>query len=339
MKSVAKNNGIFKTSKLTLGELEFLPQISRVEGSNLIVWRNFGNYSLKSGGVKVPIKDVLEVGNAALVEYIFRSLIPQMPKLLPWALSDKSVVKLADYLLRFKSGSPATFYLYASLIQYFSKWSGNPPSRIIADAVNGGTTNFKKLQEHQKNLIEYVAHLQDRKLAPNRVNNYVKAVKALYKTAGIKLELPYSLPRRAVSQYRAPTPAELEKVMEVANLREKVIASALALGGFREGTLCRLKYRHVRSDLEAGVVPIHIHVEASETKGKYGAFDTFLGAECASWLKMYIDARRRGTGKKKQERHRHSTPRGNHRRLPAYSERRTRKSQADKRKTDIQNNS
>jgi len=42
----------------------------------------------------------------------------------------------------------------------------------------------------------------------------------------------------------------------------------LALGGFREGTLVKLKYRHIRDDLEKGIVPLHVHIKAEITKGK-----------------------------------------------------------------------
>jgi len=69
----------------------------------------------------------------------------------------------------------------------------------------------------------------------------------------------------------------------------------LALGGFREGTLLRLQHRHAREDLERGLVPLHIHVEPEITKGKYHDYDTFLDAEAAEYLKLYLDARRRGS--------------------------------------------
>lgn len=51
----------------------------------------------------------------------------------------------------------------------------------------------------------------------------------------------------------------------------------------------------MKRDLEAGIVPIHIHVEADITKGKYHDYDTFLGTEAVTYLKAYIAARRRGT--------------------------------------------
>lgn len=55
----------------------------------------------------------------------------------------------------------------------------------------------------------------------------------------------------------------------MADVRGKVIVSMLALGAFRIGTLCKLRYRHVRHDLERDATPVHVHVEAEITKGRY----------------------------------------------------------------------
>ncbi|MBE0511697.1 tyrosine-type recombinase/integrase, partial [Candidatus Bathyarchaeota archaeon] len=60
------------------------------------------------------------------------------------------------------------------------------------------------------------------------------------------------------------------------------------------GTLCKLCYRHVHHDLERGITPVHIHVEAAITKGKYHNYDTFIGREAVEYLKAYLEARRNG---------------------------------------------
>jgi site-specific recombinase XerD len=73
------------------------------------------------------------------------------------------------------------------------------------------------------------------------------------------------------------------------------MVSLMALGGFREDTLTKLVYRHVRSDLEARRTPIRVHVETTITKGRYGDYDTFLGAEAVEFLKLYLDSRRHGS--------------------------------------------
>src|SRR4030067_2669189 len=65
--------------------------------------------------------------------------------------------------------------------------------------------------------------------------------------------------------------------------------------GFREGPFAKLKYRHVRERREANRIPIHIHVEAEITKGKYHDYDTFINAEASHLLKLYIEDRKRGT--------------------------------------------
>ena len=73
------------------------------------------------------------------------------------------------------------------------------------------------------------------------------------------------------------TPEELSGVTEIADVKEKTIVNILALSGIGIGTLVKLTYGHVRKDLEAGIVPIHIHVEKEITKGKYQDYDTFIG--------------------------------------------------------------
>jgi len=96
---------------------------------------------------------------------------------------------------------------------------------------------------------------------------------------------------------RAPKPEELAKLLDIDNLREKLILSMLALGGFREETLSKLQYRHVREDLENNRTPVHVHVEAEITKGRYHDYDTFLGPETVQYLKLYVDQRRKGSAK------------------------------------------
>jgi integrase len=100
-----------------------------------------------------------------------------------------------------------------------------------------------------------------------------------------------------VYKSRAPTPEELQKILDIADLRERVIIALLAYGGFREGTLIKLKYGHVRRDIENGIIPLHIHVEAEITKGKYHDYHTFLGQEAVNYLKLYLQLRRKGTDK------------------------------------------
>ena len=290
-----QNNSFFHPPMLTLEDLSWLQEMGEIENGIFRLKRNRSGRKLRTP-VSFPVDRILDIGQSGLVEFIIGSLVLERPKLVPFVLENRSLIELGRYLLRYRSGSPNTFYLYAHLIEYFSKWMRRTPDEIVADVKDlNDMPKPEKVQIHAKWLEDYVAHLQDRRLAPNRIANYIRAVKVLYKTSGIRIDLPYSLPRRVVRRDRAPTPEELLKLLEIADLRERVIILMLALGGFREGTLVRLQYRHVQRDLETGVVPIHIHIEAEITKGKYHDYDTFIGPEATEYLKLYLEDRRKGS--------------------------------------------
>ncbi len=246
--------------------------------------------------IEVPLERILAVGQRGLVEYILRSLLAERPKLIPLVLENQSLLELARYYLRYRTGSAKTLYVNVDCIARYSTRTSISPDALISGVKDeNGLVRYPEVPKHVKALEDYVAELQDRGLAPSRIANYVKAIRGLYRVNGIELKLPYSLSRRSVRKDRAPKLEELQHVLEVGDLREKAIISLLALGGFREGTLVRLRYRHVREDLERGAVPLHIHVESEITKGKYHDYDTFLGAETVTYLRLYLEKRRQGS--------------------------------------------
>ena len=131
--------------------------------------------------------------------------------------------------------------------------------------------------------------MQDRKLTPGRVQSCVGHVKSWYKINSSTITLPYTLSRRVTRKDRSPRPEELQNVLNVADLREKVKVSLPALSGFREETLSRLRYGHVREGLEANRTPFHCAVEIEITKGKYASYSTFIGGEAADYLRLYLE--------------------------------------------------
>ena len=109
------------------------------------------------------------------------------------------------------------------------------------------------------------------------------------------MKLKEKLRRKVTYKDRAPKPEELAIMLDKSAVREAFIIAGMATGGFREETFSKLKYRHVKEDLEANRFPIHIHVEAAITKGKYHDYDTFLNVEASKLLKIYIEGRKKGT--------------------------------------------
>ncbi len=246
--------------------------------------------------VEVRLPGDMSRGEEDVYDYIIRSLLNDTPRLIPFACESRAIFDLAKYLRRGLSSSEHTLRTYVHGVAQFCRWAGRAPDELICECkTSDGLPDQKKLAEHAKLLDDYVGSLQADGLAPLTIANYVKAIKSLYRANGLELRLLYRLKRTIKNEDRAPTPEELQRMIDLGNLRDKAIVSMLALGGFRIGTLARLKYRHVRGDLERGMVPVQVHVEADITKGKYHSYDTFLGKEAAEYLKAYLDLRRRGT--------------------------------------------
>jgi len=232
----------------------------------------------------------------SLINYVIGALSWKMPALVEFTLINQSCRKLAQHLLRHNTGSAATLYQYMYGVHRFCSWIQKTPDQLISECkTSDDLPEPRNLSLRVKALDDFVGDLQAEDLAPGTISNHVKGVKALFRVNGLKLELPYRLSKRVIYSDRSPRPEELQRLIDLADLRDKVIVALLALGGFREGTLVRLCYRHVADDLERGVVPLHVHVEAEITKGKYADYDAFLGDEAVEYLRLYLAQRRAGS--------------------------------------------
>jgi integrase len=224
-------------------------------------------------------------------QFVIDAFRHKMSSLIPFAFNNESILKIAGYLLNYTIGSRATLYQYVFGVYRFYRWLGKNPDDVIREVI----LDKAEIDTYLRRIEEFIGDLRAEGLAPGTINNHVKGVKALFKANRINLVLPHRLSKRVKYPDRAPTPEELTKITDLADIRGKVIVSMMALGGFRVGTLVKLQYRHIKRDLEAGVVPVHIHVEAEITKGKYHSYDTFIGPEAVNYLKAYLNARRQGS--------------------------------------------
>jgi site-specific recombinase XerD len=246
--------------------------------------------------ITVSVPEIRNAADEKLQQYVIDSLSWKMSSLVGFTFNNTSALEVAKHLLRHRTGSKATLYQYIYGIYRFCKWANTQPDQIIKSCQDlDGDPKPKVIAKYVRLLDDFVGCLQAEGLAPGTVSNHVKSVKALFRSNRMKLDLPYNLSKRVIYSDRAPTPEELQHALKIANLREKVIITMLALGGFRIGTLAKLQYRHVKRDLQKMRTPIHIHVEAEITKGKYHDYDTFLGQEASEYLRMYLELRRQGS--------------------------------------------
>ncbi len=288
---------IVRNSQLSIEELKKLPFKMTIQDDIILFEYSKRGFKLREP-VTVNLPKVLAAREKGLVEYIFNAFLSDRPGLLPYVFDNQSLLKVSRHLLRHCSGSPNTCRNYIVQIRKYATWLGYNPDLIIQDTKPiGAIPDPLRVQSHTVYLNDYLAVLQDDGLKPGPVNNYIKAVKTFYRINGVKIDLTEPLSRRVTYKDRAPKPEELDKLLEMANLRDRVIVTCLALGAFREETLSKLQYRHVKEDLENNIIPIHVHIEADITKGKYHDYDTFLGTEAALYVKLYLQNRRKGTSK------------------------------------------
>jgi integrase len=226
---------------------------------------------------------------------VWKALSSKIPKLIPFAFESPAIFNMAKYMKRHLSGSLGAGYIYIRGVKSFCDWAGKNPDQIIAECKDADNIpNQKALYKYSQLVDDFIGMLQENYSAPNTIANYAKGIKCLFFTNGLKLASLGRLSSKVKFKDRAPRPEELQRLIDMGDLREKVIVSWLALGGFRVGTLAKLKYYHVKEDLENNRNQIHVHVEAEITKGKYHDYDTFVGEEGITYLKAYLDYRRRG---------------------------------------------
>jgi hypothetical protein len=290
---------LLSSRRLTLDDitqaLQPLPVPVSIEDGFLVMRQSLRGWTLRNP-VKVPLDKAMAAKERGLVTYIYRSFGSERPGLIPWVFENQSLLKLARHFLRKYTGSAMTLYTYVDTLSRYSRFLEHSPDTIIHDVLAGGNIpDIIKVRNHTGFLEDYLAQLQDDGLSRGRVHACIKHIKTFYRTNGIKditLDIPVS--RRVTFRDRSPTADELSKLLDIATLREKVIVSMQALGAYREGTLSKLEYRHVKEDLENGSSIIHIHLEAEIVKEQHADFDTFVGGEAPMYLQLYLHARRQG---------------------------------------------
>ena len=245
--------------------------------------------------LRIRVPERQNMAEKRLLHYIVESLNGRS-RLIPFALKNLSTMKIARHLLFNRTGSPFTFFLYINELSYFCEWMKAEPDQLMNRCrKRNGDANPKAMAKIARALDEYIDHLKEKGLSPNGIMICLRNITIPFRINGVRLKLPFGLSVQNWYEERAPTREELVKVLDLANLRERAVITALAVSGLRVGTLLKLQYRHVKNDLEHGIIPIHVHVEAGLTKGKRCSFDTFLNEEAFDCLKAYFVARKKGT--------------------------------------------
>src|SRR5438552_6435483 len=289
-KSLRMQQLVLRPKQLSIEEIGFIKRLGTIEGENFRIQTRSRGYKLRTP-VTVPLAKILALQERGLVDYILNGLSTERPRLIPIVIDNHTMIELARNLMRKYSASTLSLYAYCNDVVLYCKRLENQPDDIIANA----KTNRRRIEQHRKFLETQLADLQDAGRSAGRLLGFAKHIRAWYRVSSIELRVQ-NIPRPGPAcKDRAAAQQEITRLdMFASHLRSKFMVAALSLGGFREQTLADLEYRHVKQDLEAGVIPVHLHVEADITKGHYADFDTFLGHDAIQYLREYLDARRKG---------------------------------------------
>ncbi|MFC1486930.1 tyrosine-type recombinase/integrase [Thermoproteota archaeon] len=294
------NNKFQTQSTLTIERFplryeEFKPLLSKNNSVDLTITTSKTGKALRHP-VTVQIPNIYNKRDLDVTNYIIESLVSTHPTLIRFSIDNQSVFKLATHLRRHKTSSCGTLKVYIYCLSRFIDWVKKTPDTLVASCLTEECDlNSRVIRRLSESIDDYIGELRAAGSSPNTINVHVSAVRTFLKAN--RIEIPQILkPRiRIVYGDRSPTSEELSNLLNFADLREKVIITLLALGGFRVGTLCKLEYRHIKHDLEQNIRPIHLSVESEIVKGKTCDYDTFIGAEATKFLKDYLTLRKRGT--------------------------------------------
>jgi len=129
----------------------------------------FGHKLKQPVTVLIPVD--LDEFEKATVNYIIESLAERMPRLISFAIENKSVLEMTKFLLKYRSGSAGTLRRYIYGLYKFCSWIGETPDEMIINCIDqDGFVDLKKLQKYAMALDGWVGILQARKMAPMTIN-------------------------------------------------------------------------------------------------------------------------------------------------------------------------
>jgi len=177
-----------------------------------------------------------------LIEYACKSLIGNS-NLLPFALENKSIMNLVEYLFRYKIRSERTLMNYVCTIKQFCDYAGKGPDEVIASCLDKeGIPSTRKVLQISKLVDEFLGEKEAEDLTSGSLLTLSARLKTLFDVNGVELSLPRRYSMRVKRATRAIRPEEIQLLMEIAPLREKALIMLLATSGLRISTAVQLKY-------------------------------------------------------------------------------------------------
>jgi len=208
----------------------------------------------------------------------------------------ESVKRWRNGVVADTSGSPKTEEKHLNSLIKFSEDIGMNPDEIIEARIQDLTSHNPTIRNRfEDKVVEFAGKLK-------KENGYHVGREA---TTSLKsffyynhVPLAIKSPKHKDPETYTPKKEDIEKFYNLANPGwERSRISFTYQSGIRRGSLPHLKYLRIKKDFEAGITPVHIHLNREEVKGQYFGYDTFIGKQAVEDLRLSLELRKRGTRK------------------------------------------
>jgi hypothetical protein len=188
--------------------------------------------------------------------------------------------------------SLATEYNHYGCLDRVCKWSGKNPEELPK-------METKRIRQF---LISY---WHDHSEHPASAHVHIVCMKSFFEANDKKVKIP---PLRYEPESQpATTREDIAKMVNVSDVRGRVVILFLFQSDLRDGEFVKLKYKHIKEDFEAGRTPIRVRIVDDKAikkrmvKIRYRRYDPYVGKDTYEALVDYFDSRRKGTEKIKPE--------------------------------------
>ena len=191
------------------------------------------------------------------------------------------------------SRSPSTRKTYQWAMREFLSYAGLTPIQILEDYKVSSEKQFKA--KYAGLLRSWISSLSG-DCASNSVKVKLTAVRSFFKYSDLPLGFVPSGRGHVEYHNQEITKEEIVAVLGVLRPRDRAFVVVMAQSGLRPSTLCKLQVKHVLPDYQEKTVPCKVQVPEDATKGQYGSYFSFIGAESLDYLERYFRTRGKVTG-------------------------------------------
>ena len=186
------------------------------------------------------------------------------------------------------SKSKSTRGGYRRDMERFCMYAGTTPQKIFDEYQTSDEKRFR--QKYGMILKAWQSDLTAGSYTPSTVANHVIAVESFFKYSDLPLGFIPKARREVIYHNRDIRKEEIQQILAAARPRERAFYAFMAQSGLRPETISLLQLKDL-PELDEGKVPCLVMVPKQKTKGKFGAYFTFIGEDALKYLKDYLATR------------------------------------------------